>query len=49
MERAYSLVRSVPIPKRLFFEENAEQTVQKKIQFIWNDKLNFALRTSRYK
>ena len=49
MERAYSLVRSVPIPKRLFFEENAERTVQKKIQFIWNDKLNFALRTSRYK
>jgi hypothetical protein len=49
MERAYSLVRSVPIPKRLFFEENAERTVQKKIQYIWTTQLNHALQTSRYK
>ena len=49
MERAYSLVRSVPIPKRLFFEENAEKTVQKKIQYIWTTQLNYALKTSRYK
>ena len=49
MERAYSLVRSVPIPKRLFFEENAERTVQKKIQYIWTDKLNRALQTSKYR
>ena len=49
MERAYSLVRSVPIPKRLFFEENAEKTVQKKIQYIWTTQLNRALQTSKYK
>ena len=49
MERAYSLVRSVPIPKRLFFEENAERTVQKKIQYIWTAQLNRALQTSKYK
>jgi len=49
LERAYSLVRSVPIPKRLFFEENAERTVQKKIQFIWTAQLNRALATSKYR
>jgi len=49
MQRAYSLVRSVPIPKRLFFEENAERTVQKKIQYIWTAQLNRALQTSKYK
>ena len=49
IERMYSLVRSVPIPKRLFFEENAEKTVQKKIQRIWTDQLNKALQTSRYR
>ena len=49
MERAYSLVRSVPIPKRLFFEENAERTVQKKIQYIWTAQLNRALQTSKYR
>jgi len=49
LERAYSLVRSVPIPKRLFFEENAEKTVHKRIQFIWTDKLNRALSSSKYR
>ena len=49
MERAYSLVRSVPIPKRLFFEENAEKTVQQKIQYIWTTQLNRALQTSKYR
>ena len=48
-ERFYSLVRTVPIPKRLFFEENAERTVQKKIQYIWTTQLNRALQTSRYR
>ena len=48
-ERYYSLVKTVPIPKRLFFEENAEKTVQKKIQYIWNDKLSRALSTARFK
>ena len=45
----YSLVKTVPIPKRLFFEENAERTVQKKIQFIWTAQLNRALATSKYR
>ena len=49
LERMYSLVRSVPIPKRLFFEENAERTVQKKIQYIWTAQLNRALQTSKYR
>ena len=49
LQRAYSLVRSVPIPKRLFFEENAERTVQKKIQYIWTTQLNRALQTSKYR
>ena len=49
LERLYSLVRSVPIPKRLFFEENAEKTVQKKIQYIWTTQLNRALQTSKYR
>ena len=49
LERAYSLVRSVRIPKRLFFEENAEKTVQKKIRYIWTTQLNRALRTSKYR
>ena len=48
-ERFYSLVRTVPIPKRLFFEENAERTVQKKIQYIWTAQLNRALQTSKYR
>ena len=48
-ERYYSLVKSVPIPKRLFFEENAERTVQKKIRYIWSTQLNRALRTSKYR
>jgi hypothetical protein len=48
-ERFYSLVRTVPIPKRLFFEENAEKTVQKKIQYIWTTQLNRALQTSKYR
>jgi hypothetical protein len=48
-ERFYSLVRTVPIPKRLFFEENAEKTVQKKIQYIWTAQLNRALQTSKYR
>ena len=48
-ERYYSLVKSVPIPKRLFFEENAERTVQKKIRYIWSTQLNPALRTSKYR
>jgi len=48
-ERFYSLVRTVPIPKRLFFEENAERTVQKKIQYIWTTQLNRALQTSKYR
>ena len=48
-ERYYSLVKSVPIPKRLFFEENAERTVQKKIKYIWNNQLDRALRTSKYR
>ncbi len=49
LERLYSLVRTVPIPKRLFFEENAEKTVHKRIQFIWTDKLNRALSSSKYR
>ena len=49
MERAYSLVRSVPIPKRLFFEENAEKTVHRRIGYIWNTQLNKALATARWK
>jgi hypothetical protein len=48
-ERFYSLVKTVPIPKRLYFEENAERTVQKKIQYIWTSQLNRALQTSKYK
>ena len=48
-ERFYSLVKTVPIPKRLFFEENAEKTVQKKIQYIWTTQLNRALQTSKYR
>ena len=48
-ERFYSLVKTVPIPKRLFFEENAERTVQKKIQYIWTTQLNRALQTSKYR
>ena len=48
-ERYYSLVKSVPIPKRLFFQENAERTVQQKIQYIWTSKLNRALQTSKYR
>ena len=48
-ERFYSLVKTVPIPKRLFFEENAERTVQKKIQYIWTAQLNRALQTSKYR
>ena len=48
-ERFYSLVKTVPIPKRLFFEENAEKTVQKKIRYIWTTQLNRALRTSKYR
>ena len=48
-ERWYSLVKSVPIPKRLFFEEDAEKTVHKKIGFIWRTQLDRALRTSKWK
>jgi len=48
-ERFYSLVKTVPIPKRLYFEENAERTVQKKIQYRWTSQLNRALQTSKYK
>ena len=48
-ERYYSLVKTVPIPKRLFFEENAERTVQKKIKYIWSIQLDRALRTSKYR
>ena len=35
--------------KRLFFEENAEKTVQKKIKYIWSNQLDRALRTSKYR
>lgn len=49
LERMYSLVRTVPIPKRLFFQENAEQTVHKKIQYIWNTQMQRALRSSKFK
>ena len=49
LERAYSLVRSVPIPKRLFFEENAEKTVHRKILYFWNTNMQRALRTSKFR
>ena len=48
LERAYSLVRSVPIPKRLFFEENAEKTVHRRIDYIWHAQLKRALSTARW-
>ena len=48
-ERFYSLVKTVPIPKRLFFEENAEKTVHRRIGYIWNTQLNKALATARWK
>ena len=49
LERMYSLVRTVPIPKRLFFEENAEKTVHRKILYFWNTNMQRALRTSKFK
>ena len=48
-ERYYSLVKSVPIPKRLFFEENAERTVHKKILYFWNTNMQRALRSSKFR
>ena len=48
-ERFYSLVRSVPIPKRLFFEENAEKTVHRKILYFWNTNMQRALRSSKFR
>jgi hypothetical protein len=49
LERVYSLVRSVPIPKRLYFEENAEKTVHRKILYFWNTNMQRALRTSKFR
>ena len=49
LERMYSLVRTVPIPKRLFFEENAEKTVHKKILYFWNSNMQRALRSSKFR
>jgi len=48
-ERYYSLVKSVPIPKRLYFEENAEKTVHKKIFYFWNTNMQRALRSSKFR
>jgi len=48
-ERYYSLVKTVPIPKRLYFEENAEKTVHKKILYFWNTNMQRALRSSKFR
>jgi len=48
-ERYYSLVKSVPIPKRLYFEENAEKTVHRKIFYFWNTNMQRALRSSKFR
>ena len=48
-ERYYSLVKTVPIPKRLYFEENAEKTVHRKILYFWNTNMQRALRTSKFR
>ena len=49
MERSYSLVRRVSIPKRLYFEENAEKTVHRKIFYFWNTNMQRALRSSKFR